>query len=136
VLTAIEQLRAICRWSSFNSYRSRKTSLIFRMDVLLAGKRSSLNGGSLTGVECPAPPYACGKHSGMMSNTNSDIARKTFGFVSESLFDIIPESCSESSRNAVRLYPGIVFALPRIPQVTLRERQPIGRASGITTRPV
>jgi len=51
----------------------------------------------------------------MMSNTHSDTARKVFGFASESLFDIIPESCSESSRNAVRLYPGIVFALPRIP---------------------
>ena len=33
---------AICLWSSFNSNRSRKTSLILRMDVLLAGKRFSL----------------------------------------------------------------------------------------------
>jgi hypothetical protein len=51
-----------------------------------------------------------------MSNAHSDNARQLFGFPSESLFDIIPEPCSESSRNAVRLYPGIVFALPQIPQ--------------------
>jgi hypothetical protein len=36
---------------------------------------------------------------------HSDTARKLFGFPSESLFDIIPESCSELSRNAVRLGP-------------------------------
>jgi hypothetical protein len=52
----------------------------------------------------------------MMSNIHSDPAREVFGFLSESLFDIIPESRSRSSRNAVRLYPGMVFALPRIPQ--------------------
>src|SRR5713226_8655965 len=42
VLTEIEQLRAICRWSRLSSYRSRKTSLILRMDFLLAGNRFSL----------------------------------------------------------------------------------------------
>src|SRR5437899_12099336 len=46
VLTEIEQLRAICRWSSFSSFRSRKTSLILRMDFLLAGNRFSLLRGS------------------------------------------------------------------------------------------
>src|SRR5437660_6587901 len=41
VLTEIEQLRAICRWSSFSSFRSRNTSLILRMDFLLVGNRFS-----------------------------------------------------------------------------------------------
>src|ERR1017187_3837541 len=48
VLTEIEQLRAICRWSSFSSFRSRRTSLILRMDFLLAGNGFSLLEGSLT----------------------------------------------------------------------------------------
>src|ERR1017187_4308088 len=48
VLTEIEQLRAICRCSSFSSFRSLKTSLILRMDFLLAGDRFSLLEGSLT----------------------------------------------------------------------------------------
>src|ERR1022692_2183257 len=48
VLTEIEQLRAICRWSSFSSFRSRNTSLILRMDFLLAGNGFSLLEGSLT----------------------------------------------------------------------------------------
>src|ERR1035437_8817621 len=47
VLTEIEQLRAICRWSNFSSF-SRKTSLILRMDFLLAGNGFSLLEGSLT----------------------------------------------------------------------------------------
>src|SRR5437773_6822524 len=51
VLTEIEQLRAICRWSSFSSFRSRNTSLILRMDFLLAGNGFSLLEESLTGVD-------------------------------------------------------------------------------------
>src|ERR1035438_10541874 len=52
VLTESEQLRAICRCSSFSSFRSRRTSLILRVDFLLAGKRFSLQGqGLLPGVD-------------------------------------------------------------------------------------
>jgi hypothetical protein len=40
-----------------------------------------------------------------------------FGFSPESVFTFIPESRSESSRNPVRLDPGIAFALPRNPQL-------------------
>jgi hypothetical protein len=38
-----------------------------------------------------------------------------FGFIAESVFAFIPESCSGSSRNAVRHQRGIAFTLPRIP---------------------
>jgi hypothetical protein len=46
----------------------------------------------------------------------SGIGLKLFGFIAESVFTIIPESCSGSSWNAVRNHPGIAFTLPRIPQ--------------------
>ena len=39
-----------------------------------------------------------------------------FGFIAESVFTFIPESCSTSSRNTVRNHPEIAFTLPRIPQ--------------------
>src|SRR5664279_3940239 len=52
VLTESEQLRAICRCSSFSSFLSRRTSLILRVDFLLAGKRFSLQGqGRLRGAD-------------------------------------------------------------------------------------
>jgi len=38
-----------------------------------------------------------------------------FGFIPESVFAFIPEPRSESSRNAVRLHPGIAFAFARNP---------------------
>jgi hypothetical protein len=41
---------------------------------------------------------------------------KLFGFIAESAFTIIPESCSGSSWNGVRNHPGIAFTLDRIPQ--------------------
>ena len=40
---------------------------------------------------------------------------KVFGFIAESVFTIIPESCSGSPRNSVRNHPGIAFTLDRIP---------------------
>jgi hypothetical protein len=46
----------------------------------------------------------------------SGISLKVFGFIAESVFTIIPESCSRSSRNAVQNHPGIAFTLDRIPQ--------------------
>jgi hypothetical protein len=47
--------------------------------------------------------------------SHSGIARKPFGFPPESLFAFSPESCSSSPRNAFRVHPGILFALPRNP---------------------
>jgi len=49
-------------------------------------------------------------------NAGSGIGLKRFGFIAEPVFAFIPESCSRSTRNAVRNHPGIAFTLPRIPQ--------------------
>src|SRR5579863_9662740 len=45
----------------------------------------------------------------------SGIGLKLFGFIAESVFTIIPESCSGSTRNTVRNHPGIAFTFARIP---------------------
>jgi len=50
----------------------------------------------------------------------SGIGLKLFGFIAESVFTIIPESCSGSSRKGVRNHPGIAFTLDRIPHSTPR----------------
>jgi hypothetical protein len=47
----------------------------------------------------------------------SGIDLKLFGFIAESVFTFIPESCSGSPRNSVRNHPGIAFTFPRIPHV-------------------
>ncbi len=47
----------------------------------------------------------------------SGIDLKLFGFIAESVFAFIPESCSRSPRNDVRNHPGIAFTFPRIPQL-------------------
>jgi len=46
----------------------------------------------------------------------SGIGLKLFGFIAESVFTFIPESCSDSSWNSVRNHPGIAFTFARIPQ--------------------
>ena len=46
----------------------------------------------------------------------SGIGLKLFGFIAESVFTFIPESCSGSPRNAVRNHPGTAFTFHRIPQ--------------------
>jgi hypothetical protein len=46
---------------------------------------------------------------------SSGIGLKLFGFIAESAFTIIPESCSGSPRNSVRNHPGIAFTFDRIP---------------------
>jgi len=46
----------------------------------------------------------------------SGIGLKLFGFIAESVFTIIPESCSGSPRNSVRNHLGIAFTFARIPQ--------------------
>ena len=48
---------------------------------------------------------------------DSGIGLKLFGFIAESVFTFIPESCSRSSRNSVRNHPGIAFTFPRIPHL-------------------
>jgi hypothetical protein len=48
---------------------------------------------------------------------DSGIGPKLFGFIAESVFTIIPESCSGSSWNGVRNHPGMAFILDRIPQI-------------------
>jgi hypothetical protein len=45
----------------------------------------------------------------------SGIGLKMFSFIAESVFTIIPESCSGSSWNSVRNHPGIAFTFVRIP---------------------
>ena len=47
---------------------------------------------------------------------HSGIGLELFGFIVESVFTIIPESCSGSPRNTVRNHLGIAFTFDRIPQ--------------------
>src|SRR5664279_5492846 len=109
VLTESEQLRAICRCSSFSSFLSRRTSLILRVDFLLAGKRFSLQGqGLVPGVDVQRL-YLWKTFRGQ-AEQHSGAGQKVFGFTPEFVFGFTPEWCSESARNAVRLQPGIVFA--------------------------
>ena len=67
---------------------------------------------------CPALLRACGNHSGE-AERSSGIGLKLFGFIPEPVFTFIPESCSGSTRNAVRNHPGIAFILPRNPHTAL-----------------
>ena len=52
------------------------------------------------------------------ADRESGIGLKLFGFIAESVFTFVPESCSGSSRNAVRNHPGIAFTFPRNPHKT------------------
>jgi hypothetical protein len=45
---------------------------------------------------------------------DSGVSQKVFGFSPEFVFAFIPECCSESARNPVRLHPGTLFACPGI----------------------
>ena len=110
VLTESEQLRAICRCSSFSSFLSRRTSLILRVDFLLAGKRFSLQGqGLVPGVDVQRL-YLWKIFQGQ-SEQRSGVGQKVFGFSPEFVFGFSPEWCSESSRNRVRLQPGMLFGI-------------------------
>ena len=66
---------------------------------------------------CPAP-FNLWNHSGEAVR-GSGISLILFGLIAESVFTFIPESCSESSRNAVRNHRGIAFNLVRIPQLLI-----------------
>src|ERR1700742_3856594 len=112
----IEQLRAIWRNPRPTSNFNRRTSLILRTDNLLAGKLILPFEGEAA-CHCVVQRHsACGNHSAEAERC-SGIGLKLFGFIPEPVFTFIPESCSRSSRNAVRNHPGIAFTLPRIPQV-------------------
>ena len=76
-----------------------RTSLILRMDILLAGKLILPLEGRLPAVVMSSAA-TCGNHSGEAEH-HSGIGLKLFGF--------IPESCSPSSRNRVRDQPGTLF---------------------------
>ena len=64
---------------------------------------------------CPAP-LGLWKSFRRQAERDSGIGLKLFGFIAESVFTFIPESCSGSPRNAVRNHPGIAFTFPRIPR--------------------
>jgi hypothetical protein len=51
----------------------------------------------------------------VQAERDSGVGLKLFGFIEESVFTFIPESCSGSSRNGVRNHPGTAFTFPRIP---------------------
>ena len=60
--------------------------------------------------------------------TSFRIGLKLFGFIAESAFTFIPQSCSGSPRNAVRHHPGIAFTLDRNPQSTSKQRTELVRS--------
>jgi hypothetical protein len=62
------------------------------------------------------------KHSGQREN-HSGLGRKPFAFTPESLFAFSPESRSSSPRNRFHVRPGILFALPRNPQLLALRRK-------------
>ena len=101
----IEQLRAICRWPRPNSYFSLKTSLIFRMDRLLAGNWI-LQRQDLLPVISPEP--LCPTESGIMVNAIPGTSVRLHPGIA---FGIIPESCSPLSRNRAHLRPEYAGAL-------------------------
>jgi hypothetical protein len=59
------------------------------------------------------------EHSGDSGEAERDsgLDLKLFDFIAESVFAFIPEPCSGSSRNAVRLHRGMAFIWPRIPHI-------------------
>src|SRR5580692_7429726 len=87
----MEQLRAICRCPSPNSYFKRKTSLILRMDNLLAGKLTSRWKANLPRyVQRSSSLNACGKHSAEVDHRSAR-GRLLIAFRLESLIGLAPE---------------------------------------------
>jgi hypothetical protein len=70
-------------------------------------------------LRCPAL-LSLWKSFRAQTERGSGIGLKLFGFIAESVFTFVPESCSVSPRNAVRNHPGIEFTFARIPQPELR----------------
>jgi hypothetical protein len=83
------------------------------MDSLLVGKSDSpcLKQDQITVFSVQRRSAACGKHSGDRER-DSGPKRKVFA--------IAPERRSPSSRNHVRLQPGIAFGIARIPHASTR----------------
>jgi hypothetical protein len=86
-----------------------------RTDNLLAGKLILPFGGGFLPLCCPAP-LSLWKSSLDQAERDSGIGLIPFGFIVESVFTFIPESCSDSPRNSVRNHPGTAFTFVRIPQ--------------------
>jgi integrase/recombinase XerD len=82
------------------------------MDILLAGNGPSLWKGRLPALMSSAA--TCGNHSGPR-RTLFRGKPKSVRLQPGILFAFIPESCSGSTRNAVRLHPGTPFAFARNP---------------------
>jgi hypothetical protein len=89
------------------------------MDILLAGNGPSLWKGRLPALMSNAA--TCGNHSGV-SRTLFRGRPKSVRLPPGILFAFSPESCSGSSRNPVRLHPGIAFGLARNPQSSRRSK--------------
>jgi hypothetical protein len=87
----MERLRAIWRCPSSASYFKRKTSLILRMDNLLAGKLTSRWEANLPrDVQRRSPLNACGKHSAEAEHYSAR-GRLLIAFRMESLIGFAPE---------------------------------------------
>src|SRR4051794_18713138 len=83
------------------------------MDILLAGSGTSLWKGRLPALMSSAA--TCGNHSGSRRTAFRGWP-KSVRLPPGILFAFIPESCSGSTRNAVRLHPGTPLAFARNPQ--------------------
>ena len=53
----------------------------------------------------------------LQAERDSGTGLKLFGFIAESVFTFIPESCSRSPQNSVQNHPGNAFTFLRIPHV-------------------
>ena len=80
---------------------------------------NGLSWGGCLPLCCPAP-LALWKLFRDQAERGSGIGLKLFGFIAESVFTIIPESCSGSPRNSVRNHPGTAFTFARIPHAGVR----------------
>jgi len=88
------------------------------MDSLLVGKSDSpcLKQDQITVFSVQRRSAACGKHSGD-GERDSGLSAKSVRHRAGTAFAISPEPRSGSTRNRVRLHPGIAFGIARIPQL-------------------
>ena len=92
-----------CRSPRPTSNLNLRTSLVLRTDNLLAGKQPSLSLGRLPAIVLSSA-VALWKLIGE-GERGSGIGLKLFGFIPDSVFTLIPNHCSESSRNRVHFPP-------------------------------
>jgi hypothetical protein len=81
---------------------------------------------------CPAP-LACGKRSGEIEHHSG--AAESVQLQPGTVFNIIPEWCSESARNTVQLHRGILFSFGRIPHLELRTQKTFGQQPNLAAKP-